>query len=196
MGQRTGGNIEDIDAGAVPSAGDSNAPNGESRDSSTEQPRKGGTQQWASPRGGAHRAGECPGPEVQHHGMYFLISRASLLQSRSLGLVAVAAGRDLLVMPAGWLGPALGIHPSMCPLPWAPFVCMSPRPLDTPFPLSFSMLFHHMHPGYVMLQPQTYVVSFSVYSQSSASLTCSVTTSIPRQKEWGRRIQAEWQRKG
>lgn len=113
VGQRTGGNIEDVDGGPVPSAGDSNAPNGESRDSSTEQPRKGGTQQWASPRGGAHRAGECPGPEVQHHGMYFLISRASLLQSRSLGLVAVAAGRDLLVMPAGWLGPALGIHPSM-----------------------------------------------------------------------------------
>ncbi|EGW03339.1 Pecanex-like protein 2 [Cricetulus griseus] len=57
VGQRSGGNIEDVDGGAVPAAVGSNAPSGESRDSSTEQPRKGGTQQWASPRGGGHRAG-------------------------------------------------------------------------------------------------------------------------------------------
>ncbi|CAO2609363.1 Pecanex-like protein 2 [Lemmus lemmus] len=61
VGQRSGGNIEDVDGGAVPAAGGRNAPNGESRDSSSEQPRKGGTQQWASPRGGGHRAGRRKG---------------------------------------------------------------------------------------------------------------------------------------
>lgn len=109
VGQRSGGNIEDVDGGAVPAAVGSNAPSGESRDSSTEQPRKGGTQQWASPRGGGHRAGEYPGPQVQCHGMYCLISRASWLQSRRLRVGGVAAGTDVLVMPSGWLGPALVI---------------------------------------------------------------------------------------
>ncbi|XP_077024470.1 pecanex-like protein 2 isoform X2 [Tamandua tetradactyla] len=39
-GQQSGGNIEDVDGGGVPSAGRGSAPSGESQESSTEQPRK------------------------------------------------------------------------------------------------------------------------------------------------------------
>ncbi|XP_004451084.2 pecanex-like protein 2 isoform X1 [Dasypus novemcinctus] len=39
-GQHSGGNIEDVDGGGPPAAGRANAPSGESRESSTEQPRR------------------------------------------------------------------------------------------------------------------------------------------------------------
>ncbi|XP_026645783.1 pecanex-like protein 2 isoform X2 [Microtus ochrogaster] len=61
VGQRSGGNIEDVDGPAGPAAGGRNAPSGESRDSNSEQARKGGTQQWASPRGEGHRTGRRKG---------------------------------------------------------------------------------------------------------------------------------------
>ncbi|KAH0519877.1 Pecanex-like protein 2 [Microtus ochrogaster] len=61
VGQRSGGNIEDVDGPAGPAAGGRNAPSGESRDSISEQARKGGTQQWASPRGEGHRTGRRKG---------------------------------------------------------------------------------------------------------------------------------------
>lgn len=109
MGQRSGGNIEDGE-GAVPPGG--NAPSGESRDSSTEQPRKGGTQQWASPRGEAPRAGECPGP---------------LCCTGHAGSVAVSVGFTQL-MPSGWMDPTF-IYPCVRYL-GQPFFCLSPCPPD------------------------------------------------------------------
>ncbi|EDL96763.1 rCG50921 [Rattus norvegicus] len=86
VGQRSGGNIEDGE-GAVPPGG--NAPSGESRDSSTEQPRKGGTQQWASPRGEAPRAAgslHSQPPPVLTTGPYLGIQhQAEALIQSSLG---------------------------------------------------------------------------------------------------------------
>lgn len=141
VGQRSGGTIEDGD-GAAPPGG--SAPSGESRDSSTEQPRKGGTQQGASPRGEAPRAGECPGPQDQQREIYFLISRASLLHRarRVSSCVCWIYTTDAL-----WLDGS-NFHLPMCPLPRAA-VSLSvslPTRLAT-HSLSLSVLSHHMYPG-------------------------------------------------
>lgn len=44
---------------------------------------------------------------------------------KELRVSGCGAGRDLLVIPSGWLGPALLIHLSMGPLPLAVIRCMS-----------------------------------------------------------------------
>ncbi|XP_028745643.1 pecanex-like protein 2 [Peromyscus leucopus] len=120
VGQRTGGNIEDVDGGAVPSAGDSNVPNGESRDSSTEQPRKGGTQQWASPRGGGHRAGRRKGrsQSVQAHSAISqrpptLSSSGPILESHQAFLQTSTSVHELAQRPSG---SRLSLHTSAASL--------------------------------------------------------------------------------
>ncbi|XP_063134150.1 pecanex-like protein 2 isoform X2 [Rattus norvegicus] len=105
VGQRSGGNIEDGE-GAVPPGG--NAPSGESRDSSTEQPRKGGTQQWASPRGEAPRAGRRKGrsQSVQAHSAISqrrptLSSSGPILESHQAFLQTSTSVHELAQRPSG-----------------------------------------------------------------------------------------------
>lgn len=154
VGQRSGGNIEDVDGGAGPAAGGGNAPNGESRDSSSEQPRKGGTQQWASPRGGGHRTGECAqGCRSNITEYIFLISRASWLPSRNLGsAVAVALEEIYSSYPlVDWVQLWPFIYPRVLYL-WQSYdVCLPDRPILRSVCLSLSVLFHHRHPGCVTL---------------------------------------------
>ncbi|XP_032346437.1 pecanex-like protein 2 [Camelus ferus] len=59
-GRQGAGNIEDVDGGGAPPTGGSSAPSGESRESSTEQPRKDGTRHW-SPCEGPQRTGRRKG---------------------------------------------------------------------------------------------------------------------------------------
>ncbi|XP_028623600.1 pecanex-like protein 2 [Grammomys surdaster] len=119
VGQRSGGNIEDGD-GAVPSAGGGNAPNGESRDSSTEQPRKGGTQQWASPHGEAQRAGRRKGrsQSVQAHSGISqrpptLSSSGPILESHQAFLQTSTSVHELAQRPSG---SRLSLHTSAASL--------------------------------------------------------------------------------
>ncbi|KAG8516585.1 Pecanex-like protein 2 [Galemys pyrenaicus] len=79
-GQQNSGNIEDVDGGEAPSTGGSNAPSGESQESSTEQPRKEGTHCW-SPQEGTQRTGRRKGrsQSVQAHGA--LSQRPPILSS-------------------------------------------------------------------------------------------------------------------
>ncbi|XP_057593487.1 pecanex-like protein 2 isoform X3 [Hippopotamus amphibius kiboko] len=67
-GQPGAGNIEDADGGGAPPGGGSSAPSGESRESSSEQPRKEGARHW-SPREGPRRTGRRKGrsQSVQAH---------------------------------------------------------------------------------------------------------------------------------
>nr|XP_021504050.1 pecanex-like protein 2 [Meriones unguiculatus] len=105
VGQRSGGNIEDADAGA-PAAGGSSAPSGESRDSSTEQPRRGA--QWASPRGRAPRAGRRKGRShsVQAHSAVsqrppHLSSSGPILESHQAFLQTSTSVHELAQRPSG-----------------------------------------------------------------------------------------------
>ncbi|XP_036684516.1 pecanex-like protein 2 isoform X1 [Balaenoptera musculus] len=50
-GQPGAGNVEDADAGSAPPIGGSSAPSGESRESSSEQPREDGNRHWSPPEG-------------------------------------------------------------------------------------------------------------------------------------------------
>ncbi|XP_068403703.1 pecanex-like protein 2 isoform X4 [Eschrichtius robustus] len=50
-GQPGAGNVEDADAGGAPPIGGSSAPSGESRESSSEQPREDGNRHWSPPEG-------------------------------------------------------------------------------------------------------------------------------------------------
>ncbi|XP_004691186.1 PREDICTED: pecanex-like protein 2 isoform X1 [Condylura cristata] len=79
-GQQNSVNIEDVDGGEAPSTGGSNAPSGESQESSTEQPRKEGPHHW-SPREGTRRTGRRKGrsQSVQAHGT--LSQRPPILSS-------------------------------------------------------------------------------------------------------------------
>ncbi|GAB1293814.1 Pecanex-like protein 2 [Apodemus speciosus] len=120
VGQRSGGNIEDGEGGAVPSAGGGNAPHGESRDSSTEQPRKGGTQQWASPRGEAQRAGRRKGrsQSVQAHSAISqrpptLSSSGPILESHQAFLQTSTSVHELAQRPSG---SRLSLHTSAASL--------------------------------------------------------------------------------
>lgn len=56
-GQHNRANIEDVDGGGAPSVGGSMAMSADSQASSAEQPRKRGSQHWASPREGTRRTG-------------------------------------------------------------------------------------------------------------------------------------------
>ncbi|XP_055473540.1 pecanex-like protein 2 [Psammomys obesus] len=105
VGQRSGGNIEDVDAGA-PAAGGSSAPSGESRDSSTEQPRRGAP--WASPRGRAPRAGRRKGRShsVQAHSSVsqrppHLSSSGPILESHQAFLQTSTSVHELAQRPSG-----------------------------------------------------------------------------------------------
>ncbi|XP_051025215.1 pecanex-like protein 2 [Acomys russatus] len=120
VGQQTGGNIEDIDGGAVPSAGGSNAPSGESQDSSTEHPRKGGAQQWASPRGRAQRPGRRKGrsQSVQAHSATgqrppTLSSSGPILESHQAFLQTSTSVHELAQRPSG---SRLSLHTSAASL--------------------------------------------------------------------------------
>nr|KAF6395527.1 pecanex 2 [Rousettus aegyptiacus] len=64
-----GGAVEDAEGGPAASAGGSSAPSAQSRESSTEQPRKEGAQHW-SPWEGTRRTGRRKGPSrsIQAHG--------------------------------------------------------------------------------------------------------------------------------
>ncbi|XP_058525341.1 pecanex-like protein 2 [Ochotona princeps] len=68
-GQHNRANIEDVDGGGAPSVGGSMALSADSQASSAEQPRKRGSQHWASPREGTRRAGRRKGrsQSVQAH---------------------------------------------------------------------------------------------------------------------------------
>nr|XP_019568442.1 PREDICTED: pecanex-like protein 2 isoform X1 [Rhinolophus sinicus] len=79
-GPRTAGDADDVDGRGRPSAGGSSAPSGESRESSTEQPRKQGAHHW-SPREGPRRTGRRKGrsQSVQAHGA--LSQRPPILSS-------------------------------------------------------------------------------------------------------------------
>ncbi|XP_029388530.1 pecanex-like protein 2 isoform X3 [Mus pahari] len=121
VGQRSGGgNIEDGEGGALPSVGGGSAPNGESRDGSTEQPRKGGTQQWASPRGDAQRAGRRKGrsQSVQAHSAISqrpptLSSSGPILESHQTFLQTSTSVHELAQRPSG---SRLSLHTSAASL--------------------------------------------------------------------------------
>ncbi|XP_021565646.1 pecanex-like protein 2 [Carlito syrichta] len=59
--QRSSGHAEDGDGGGAPAAGGSGVPSGGSQESSAEQPRKDGSQHWASSREGTQRTGRRKG---------------------------------------------------------------------------------------------------------------------------------------
>uniref|UniRef100_A0A8C6RKX7 Pecanex-like protein n=1 Tax=Nannospalax galili TaxID=1026970 RepID=A0A8C6RKX7_NANGA len=119
-GQHSGGNIEDADGGVTPSACGSNIPNGESQRSSTEQPRKGGAQHWASPHGGTQRAGRRKGrsQSVQAHSalsqrLPTLSSSGPILESHQAFLQTSTSVHELAQRPSG---SRLSLHTSAASL--------------------------------------------------------------------------------
>uniref|UniRef100_A0A8C0ZTE4 Pecanex-like protein n=1 Tax=Castor canadensis TaxID=51338 RepID=A0A8C0ZTE4_CASCN len=110
--QRSGGNIEDV--------GGSHAPNGDSRESSMEQPRKGGTQHWESPHGGPQRTGTMKGrsQSVQAHSALSqrppaLSSSGPIMESRQAFLQTSSSVHELAQRHSG---SRLSLHTSAASL--------------------------------------------------------------------------------
>ncbi|XP_051677421.1 pecanex-like protein 2 isoform X2 [Oryctolagus cuniculus] len=119
-GQHSRGNIEDVDGGGAPSAGGSNAPSGDSQESSAEQPRKHGSQHWASPQEGMQRTGRRKGrsQSVQAHSalsqrLPTLSSSGPILESRQVFLQASTSVHELAQRLSG---SRLSLHTSAASL--------------------------------------------------------------------------------
>ncbi|KFO34235.1 Pecanex-like protein 2 [Fukomys damarensis] len=96
-GQRSGGATEDLDGGGAPSG-----------DSSTEQPQKGCTQPWASPREGAQRTGHRKGrsqsgqaPSALSQRPPTLSSSGPIVESRQAFLQTSTSVHELAPRPSG-----------------------------------------------------------------------------------------------
>ncbi|XP_013360126.1 PREDICTED: pecanex-like protein 2 [Chinchilla lanigera] len=96
-GQRSGGAIEDLDGGGAPSG-----------DGSVEQPQKGGTQHWVSPREGAQRTGCRKGrsqsvqaPSALSQRLPTLSSSGPIVESRQAFLQTSTSVHELAPRPSG-----------------------------------------------------------------------------------------------
>ncbi|MBZ3881663.1 Pecanex-like protein 2 [Sciurus carolinensis] len=106
-GQHSRGNIEDVDGGGAP-AGGSYAPSGDSKESSTEHPHKGGPQHWTASHEGASRTGRRKGrsQSVQAHPALSqrpstLSSSGPILESRQAFLQTSTSVHELAQRPSG-----------------------------------------------------------------------------------------------